>query len=215
MNKYLKESFLWAFILLPYVYLCFIWNKLPERVPTHFDIEGNANDWSGKPMLFFLPTGLGLIIYLLMYVLPFIDPKKKILQMGDKYTSFRFLLTFFFSILSIYLLYISKEGGMKNPNLLIALIGIMLALFGNYFQTVRPNYFIGIRTPWTLENENVWKKTHRYGGRLWMIAGVLMAALSFIIPNNHVLGIMFGVLLVIIIIVPVVFSYIEYRKEKI
>lgn len=103
---------------------------------------------------------------------------------------------------------------MKNPNLLIALMGIMLALFGNYFQAIRPNYFIGIRTPWTLHSEQVWKKTHYIGGRLWMIGGVLITILSFIIHNNHVLGVLFGVLLFILVIIPVVFSYVEFRKEK-
>jgi len=134
--------------------------------------------------------------------------------MGDKYSSFRFMLGFFFAMLSVYLLYVSKEGGMKNPNLLIALIGVFLALLGNYFQTVRPNYFIGIRTPWTLENEQVWKKTHHLGGRLWMVGGILVAALSFIINNNHLMGIVFGTLLFVMVIIPVVFSYTEFKKEK-
>jgi uncharacterized membrane protein len=214
MNKYLKESILLACVILPYVYLTFIWNALPEKVPTHFNFNGVADRWSDKTFLLLVPAGLGVFIYLLMLFIPLIDPKKKIRQMGDKYSSFRFMLGFFFAMLSVYLLYVSKEGGMKNPNLLIALIGVFLALLGNYFQTVRPNYFIGIRTPWTLENEQVWKKTHHLGGRLWMVGGILVAALSFIINNNHLMGIVFGTLLFVMVIIPVVFSYTEFKKEK-
>lgn len=214
MNKYLKESVLWVLIILPYVYLAIIWNQLPDQVPTHFNIEGNVDAWSGKTTLIFLPGALGIGIYFLMLIIPVLDPKKKIQQMGDKYYTFRFMLTFFFSILATYLLYISSAGSLKNPNILIALIGALFAMLGNYFQTVRPNYFIGIRTPWTLESEQTWKKTHRFGGRLWMAGGVLIVFLSFIINNNLALAITFGAILSVMVIVPIVFSYTEFQKEK-
>src|SRR5659263_284903 len=122
MNKYLKESVLWVLIILPYVYLAIIWNQLPDQVPTHFNIEGNVDAWSGKTTLIFLPGALGIGIYLLMLLIPFLDPKRKIMQMGDKYYTFRFMLTFFFSLFATYLLYISSAGSLKNPNILIALI---------------------------------------------------------------------------------------------
>ncbi|OCB78448.1 SdpI family protein [Flavobacterium crassostreae] len=214
MNKYLKESILWAFVALPYVYLTTIWNKLPEQVPTHFNIEGIANDWSSKTTLLFIPGALGIGIYFLMLIIPILDPKKKIQQMGDKYYTLRFMLTIFFSLLATYLLYASDTGSLKNPNMLFALIGVLFAMLGNYFQTVRPNYFIGIRTPWTLENEQVWKSTHRLGGRIWIVGGVLIAILAFFINNNHLFAIIFGVIISLIIIVPVVFSYTEFKKEK-
>jgi len=214
MNKYLKESILWVLIVLPYVYLATIWNNLPKIVPTHFNISGNADAWSGKSTLLILPGALGVGIYLLMLLIPVLDPKKKIQQMGDKYYTFRFMLTIFMSLLATYLLYVSNTGSLKNPNMLIALIGALFAMLGNYFQTVRPNYFIGIRTPWTLENEQTWKKTHRLGGRLWMAGGVLIAILSFFISNNSVLAITFGVILAVLVIIPVVYSYFEFQKQK-
>jgi uncharacterized membrane protein len=214
MNKYLKESVLWVLIILPYVYLATIWNKLPDQVPTHFNISGNADAWSGKTTLLFLPGAMGIGIYLLMLLIPVLDPKRKIQQMGVKYYNFRFMLTFFFSLFATYLLFVSNSGSLKNPNLLIGLIGALFAMLGNYFQTVRPNYFIGIRTPWTLENEQIWKKTHRLGGRLWMAGGVLIAILSFFIKSNSALAITFGAILVVMVIVPVVYSYTEFLKEK-
>jgi uncharacterized membrane protein len=214
MKKYLKEAILLVLIITPYIYLANIWQQLPNRVPTHFNFEGTADGWSDKNFLFFIPTGLGAFIYLLMLALPYIDPKKKIAQMGEKHASLRFMLTVFFSLLSIYLLYATKEAGMKNPNLLIALIGILLAMLGNYFQAVRPNYFIGIRTPWTLESEDVWKKTHRLAGRLYVAGGVLITLLSFIINSIFALTVVFISIVVVMVLIPVVFSYTQYRKEK-
>ena len=214
MNKYLKESVLWVLNLLPYIYLIINWNQLPSLVPTHFNLEGVADDWSGKNSLVFIPCGFGVGIYFLMLIIPVLDPKKKIQQMGEKYYSLRLMLAFFFSLLAIYLLYASKAGSFKNSNMLFALIGILFAMLGNYFQAVRPNYFIGIRTPWTLENEKVWKKTHQLAGRLWMMGGIVIAILSFVMSNPSILGITFGSLVFIMVIIPVVFSYIEFRKEK-
>jgi len=214
MKKYFRELVLWILIFLPYVYLATIWNKLPERVPTHFNLAGNPDDWSGKTTLLFLPGALGIGIYLLMLVIPFLDPKRKLQQMGDKYYTFRFMLTAFFSIFATYILYITSTGSMRNPNMFIALIGILFALLGNYFQTVRPNYFIGIRTPWTLENETVWKKTHRLGGRIWMAGGILIALVCFFISNNTAMAIIFGGLLSVMVIVPMVYSYTEFQKVK-
>jgi len=149
-----------------------------------------------------------------MIAIPFLDPKRKIRQMGDKYYTFRFLLTGFFSVFATYLLYISSTGSMRNPNFLIALIGILFALLGNYFQAVRPNYFIGIRTPWTLESEIVWKKTHRMAGRIWMAGGILLALISFLISNNTAIAIVMGGFLSVMVIVPLVYSYTEFQKEK-
>lgn len=214
MNKYFKELAIWAFIALPYVYLATIWNTLPEQVPTHFTIEGIANAWSSKTNLLFIPGALGIGIYFLMLLIPVLDPKKKIQQMGDKYYSLRLMLTIFFSLLTTYLLYVSNTGSFNNPNMLFALIGALFAIFGNYSQTVRPNYFIGIRTPWTLGNEQVWKNTHRLGGRLWVVGGVLIAILAFFINNNYLFSITFGVIIFLMVIVPVIFSYTEFKKEK-
>jgi len=214
MNKYLKESVLWVLIVLPYVYLAAIWDKLPVQVPTHFDIEGAADSWSNKSTFLFIIGGFGIGIYVLMLLIPFIDPKKKIRQMGEKYYTLRFTLTFFFSLLAILLIYMSKANGVDHHNMLFALIGALFAMLGNYFQAVRPNYFIGIRTPWTLENEQVWKKTHRLGGQLWMVGGVLIAILAFFINNPNTSSIIFGIIISLMIIVPVVFSYTEFKKVR-
>ncbi|HPY82899.1 MAG: DUF1648 domain-containing protein [Bacteroidales bacterium] len=214
MNKYFKELVLWIFIALPYVYLAKIWNELPEIVPTHFNLEGVADGWSKKQTLLYIPAALGVGMYLLMLIIPFLDPKKKIQQMEGKYYVLRFMLTFFFSLLTLFLLYVSKEETLNNPAILFVIIGVFFAMFGNYFQTVRPNYFIGIRTPWTLENEQVWKKTHRLGGRIWLVGGVSIAILAFFVTYKIIFTILFVLILSFMVVVPVLYSYIEFKKIK-
>lgn len=214
MNKYLKESLLLILAVLPFIYLAYVWKSLPDIVPTHFNIKGEADDWSSKTSLIYLTGGLQFGVYLLMLVIPYIDPKKKIEQMGGKYYNLRFVLSLFMSVLAIYIIYVTGVGTMKDSNLLFVIIGALFAMLGNYFQTVRPNYFVGIRTPWTLENEEVWKKTHRLGGQFWMAGGILIVTLAFLLKNNSAFAVLFTVLILLMAIVPIVYSYFAFQKEK-
>ncbi len=213
MNKLFKELILWFLILIPFIYLAAVWKTLPAQVATHFDFGGTPNDYTAKNDMIYLLGALGIGTYLLMLFIPRFDPKKKIEQMGDKYYSLRLLMTFFMSGISLYLLYIGVKG-VIIPNVLIGMIGAFDAAFGNYLQTVKPNYFIGIRTPWTLENEDIWKSSHRLGGRMWMIGGLVTILLSIILKNNIALGIIFALITFIIVVVPIVYSYVEYKKLK-
>ena len=214
MKTFMKELSIIGLLAIPYVYLATIWKDLPDIVPTHFGMNGEANDWSSKTMLLYMPSAILVGIYLLLLILPKLDPKKRIEQMGEKYFTFRFILFLFFALLNVYLLNITQDGKLESPNMLLALIGGLFAAIGNYMQTMRPNYFMGIRTPWTLENENVWKKTHRLGGRLWMAGGILIVLLSFVITDNLVFAVIFGSIILVMVIIPLVFSYTEFQKEK-
>lgn len=211
MNKVFKELIMWVLILIPLIYMATIWKTLPAVVATHFGLDGTPNGWSDKTSLPYIIGGLGIGSYLLMLFIPYFDPKNKIAQMGEKYYSIRLLMTLFMSSISFYLLYVSDKG-VINPNLLIALIGAFYVVLGNYLQSVKPNYFIGIRTPWTLENEETWKKTHRLSGRLWLIGGLLTIFIAFFTKNNTFLAVSFGIVTAIITLIPIIFSYFEFKK---
>ena len=211
MNKFFKELILWILIVIPFIYLAMVWKNLPAQVPTHFDLAGNPNDWSEKTSLPALIGAMGIGSYLTMLLIPYFDPKKKIAQMGEKYYSLRLIITDFMSAICFYLLYVSNKGEI-NPNLLIAMVGAFYVVLGNYLQSVKPNYFIGIRTPWTLENEETWRKTHRLGGKLWLIGGLITILIAFVAKNNSLLAISFGTVTAVISIVPVIYSYLEFRK---
>lgn len=214
MNKFLKELLLLVLIVVPYAYLATIWNRLPDQVPTHFGVNGEPNGWSGKSALLYIPALMGLGTYLLMLVIPHLDPKKKIEEMGNKYYRLRVILALLMMVISLYLMYLSEEGSMKNPGILFSILGTFFAIMGNYLQTVRPNYFVGIRTPWTLESETVWKKTHTLCGRLWMVGGIVIVILAFVLPTNGVKAVVIISLLTLMSVVPIAYSYFEYKKEK-
>lgn len=213
MTKTVKEIGLTAISLVPYVYLALVWNELPDSVATHFDLAGNANGWSEKNTLIFMPTSFALLLNLLLVLLPKFDPKNKLAQMGDRYMTFRFILVLFVSILMTYILYVARFNGAGSPNIAFVLIGALLMALGNYFQAVRPNYFIGIRSPWTLESETVWKKTHRAAGRLYMLGGLAIALAALFLSPTSVTPVMIGVIS-ILVFVPFIHSYVLFKKEK-
>lgn len=214
MNNTLKKELpLVLIVLLPFIYLASIWNKLPEKVPVHWNIQGEIDRYGEKTELLIIPFFLPLLTYLLFLVIPKIDPKNKLLHMGQKYQSLRVLLTLFMSVLAIFILYSSKNQSLENPNYIILSIGILYLVLGNYFKTIRPNYFIGIRTPWTLENETVWKDTHKLAGKFWFIGGIIVVFSSLIFEEKHNL-ILFLTISAIITIIPIVYSYLRFVKIK-
>ncbi len=214
MKKYFAELILIVISLLPYAYLWLIWEQLPDTVPTHFNFQGQADDWSSKSTLLYLPGLLGIGIYLLMLILPSLDPKNKLRDMGQKFFTIRLILALFMTALSLYILYASWDGRMNGPNFIMLIMGAFFAALGNYLQAVRPNYFVGIRTPWTLENEEVWKSTHRLGGKIWMIGGLMILLLALIRNHTVLISILFGVIMTIMVLVPVIHSYRKFRQLR-
>jgi uncharacterized membrane protein len=211
MEKFKKEIPFIAIALIPFAYLIYIWNRLPEKVPMHWNGAGEIDRYGDKTELvgvLFLLVGINYFVFL---IIPYVDPKQKLQNMGNKLNIMRMILTLFMSALAIFILY-SVEQKSSNPGFVFVIIGLLFAFLGNYFKTIKPNYFIGIKTPWTLENEDVWKKTHELGGKLWFVGGLLMA-LTFVLPNNIQFYTFMGITAVITVI-PILYSYRIFNKIK-
>jgi len=206
-----KELPLIIIVLIPFVYLAYVWNSLPEKVPLHWNIEGEIDRYGEKSELILIPLLLPLLIYVLFTIIPKIDPKKKIKNMGNKYTILKSIMTIFMSALAMIIIYAALNETLYNPNYIVLLIGILFALLGNYFKTLRANYFIGIKTPWTLENETVWKETHKLAGKLWFAGGLLIVLTSILLDKKTNFT-LFAVITVFITVIPVVYSYIKYQS---
>ncbi len=207
-----KESWIWVIMILPILYLAYVWKTLPDIVPTHFGADGQPNDWSHKSLLIYVVLGMTIGIYALLTVIPMIDPKEKIRDMGSKYFFFKLLMILFMSILCFFIIQSAITKNIGNGNALFLLIGALFAFLGNYMQALKPNYFIGIRTPWTLESEMVWRKTHQLGGKLFFAAGILVMILPFLLKEKF--QPVFLTIVAIAAIIPVGYSFILFRQEK-
>ena len=209
MEKLKKEIPFIVLAFLPFLYLAYIWNSLPEKIPVHWNGAGEIDRIGDKKELVLMLIMLIGINYFIFLIIPAIDPKRKLQNMGSKLNTLRMGMSIFMSGLALYILYsVQKEN--SSPQLIFILVGLLFAFLGNYFKTIKPNYFIGIKTPWTLENEDVWRKTHTLGGKMWFIGGILMT-LTFVLPNNIQIYVFLGIT-AIITIIPVIYSYLEFKK---
>src|SRR5690606_145659 len=186
---------------------------LPQQVPMHYNIKGEVDRYGDKSELIMIPIMLPLLIYLIFLIVPYIDPKKQLQKMGNKYQHLKFILTGLMSLLALYILHSAKEQSMGNPNLIFIVIGILYLALGNYFKTIKPNYFIGIRTPWTLESESIWKETHRWAGNIWFVGG-LLTILCCLILDEQANFYAFMAITLILVLAPMLYSYLLFRKQK-
>lgn len=208
-----REIILWAIVLIPLVYLALVWNRLPEQVAVHFNLQGEADGWASKSSLILVVMGTTALLNLIMLALPHIDPKRKLTQMGSKYHQLRFILVVFMAALSVFLIHHALNPDIARQNIHFLLIGGLFIALGNYFQAVKPNYFIGIRTPWTLESEQVWRRTHRLGGILWIVGGILLIALA-LLPEWGMQQALYITVIALTVLIPVVYSFMIYRQER-
>lgn len=208
-----KELPLIGIVLAPFVYLVIIWNTLPEKIPTHWNFKGEIDKWGDKYSLIVLLFLLPVLTYVLMLVVPKIDPKKKIELMGGKYYQLKFILVLFTSALAFIILYVTKNQSMSSSNLIFIPIGVLFIALGNYFKVIQPNYFIGIKTPWTLESKEVWKLTHALAGKLWIAGGLVIVLTSLTIANRIFIYVFISVI-AIISLIPMGYSYFKFKELK-
>ena len=134
--------------------------------------------------------------------------------MGGKQYQLKFIVVLLMSTLAFIILHISVNQFTSSPKLIFIPIGGLFITLGNYFKVIQPNYFIGIKTPWTLENKEVWKLTHILAGKLWIIGGLLIVLGSLTIDKSVFIYIFIGTL-AIITLVPVIYSYIKFKELKV
>lgn len=198
-------------IVLGFVLGVYFYPSLPDRVPVHWNANGEINGYGSK---LFGAFGLPLInlgMYILFIVLPNIDPKKKnYINFTSTYQFLKYLLIVFFLGIQVMTLLIATEVVVNKPIFIQIMISLLFILLGNVMGRVKPNYFVGIKTPWTLANEEVWRKTHRLAAPLWVMGGILNILLSFTGTNSN--GIGFMIIVAVISIIPVGYSYFVYQK---
>ncbi|MDR9401712.1 MAG: DUF1648 domain-containing protein, partial [Psychroflexus sp.] len=136
--KISKEITAILLVLLSFTYLAFIWTDLPEEVPIHWNAKGEIDQYGSKETLILLPLLLPLLTYLIFLLVPFIDPKKKMLKMRAKYHQLKNVLVMFSSFLSVFILYLTKNESAADLSFLLVIVGLLYAASGNYFKTLQP-----------------------------------------------------------------------------
>ena len=190
-------------ILLPSLVCCVFWNQLPEEIPTHFNLLGQADGYNHKMSAIF---GLPILMLLMHWLLLFImikDPKSS--NISSKIQLLIYWIIPFVSCLSMISIFGESLGYSMMSGLLAQIfMGVVMIVIGNYLPKTHRNYIIGIRLPWTLENDENWRKTHRLAGKIWVLGGLLLFLNSFV--QLYVYWVFF-LTLFFVVIIPSVYSY--------
>ena len=205
-------------IAVPAVYLGIVWKQLPDRVPVHFNIEGQPDRYGSKTELLVVLAVMivvNLLVYLLLTNIHRIDPKRKYAEENmPKMRRLAFAVACFLSAIScIIILSTLRAGFSMGVSYILVAVGLLFSFIGNYMYTIKPNYFAGLRLPWTLENEENWRKTHQVAGKLWFGGGLLLAMLALVLPDKaaFIVFLAGGALLVMI---PVIYSFRLYQMSR-
>jgi uncharacterized membrane protein len=204
-------------LALPFLYLSFIYHSLPATVPTHFDLQGNADGFSEKSSLWMhlgLLSGIGLVVYGVLTNLSSFDPKQKgAPRSTSNIRKTAMAVVVLLVAMGCAIVYSTQPNALPANKVLFVVLGLFFLYLGNQMNSMKPNYFIGIRIPWTLDNEDNWRATHRIGSRSFMIGGTLMALCSIILPTT-VSGTCFMVITALMTLIPVFYSFIYFKRHS-
>ena len=210
-KKYKKTLILTAILtLLPMVIGFILWNKLPDQVATHFGSNGEPDGWSSKAVAVVGLPALLTAVHLACFFITFADPKKQ--RIDPKL--FKLILWLcpmisWFGCGSTYAYALNME--LNTTNIAMVFLGVLFIVIGNYLPKARQNYTVGIKLPWTLDDEENWNRTHRLAGKLWMVCGFLFVIVSFFGLGTSWIAML---LAAIMILVPTGYSFLYYLKNR-
>ncbi|MFO7895843.1 MAG: SdpI family protein [Candidatus Cloacimonadales bacterium] len=216
MNK--KYWIALSIVLLQLIVALIIATQLSEdaKIPVHWNFQGEVDNYSGKWLGTLLFPLINAFILALLIAMPYISVRYKNSEkrFQDILPAFALILISCFALIHIFSLLLAANLLAENVKSLHLILGLMFLLLGNYLPKVPSNFFLGIRTPWTLSSEYVWRRTHRLGGVCFVWGGILLM-ISALLPAAQSLmsNIIFGIF-TFVILLPVAYSFFIYKKQQ-
>lgn len=199
-----------AMLLIAVTLSLVLYPSLPDPMPTHWNTSGQVDGWSPKPVGAFLMPLLMIWIAALFVALPRISPRDfPVDEQSRGYRAVGLSLMAFLLCIHVVALLVARGAKIDMAIVMSLLIGALFVILGNYMTKMTRNFFIGIRTPWTLADEDVWYRTHRLGGRVFMAAGIALMIVPVAGAAQHVAFIAIALTAAAI---PTIYSYVIYRR---
>ncbi|MBU2678096.1 MAG: SdpI family protein [Gammaproteobacteria bacterium] len=199
------------FIAITIAVSAYLYPTLPEQIPTHWNLAGEVDDYTPKPWGVLIMPLAAVFVFVIMKLIPVISPRGfRTDQFRGVLNIFTVTLVGFMSAVALLVLLAASGRNVHMNEMIFAGVGLLFIVLGNYLGKVRKNFFIGIRTPWTLASDEVWNRTHRLGGWIFVLIGFFMFLNAFIrFPEGWLIG-----SIVVVALVPIVYSYVLYRKVE-
>ncbi len=199
----------------PLAYLASIWKGLSAVVPTHFNAAGEANGFSSKETLVAIIAGLSLLtfgLYLLLNNLHRIDPKRHGMEPSGSFSKLADGLALFLTAINFVAVLASSGHAIAVAKIILVLVGGLIAFMGNVMYSLKPNYFAGIRLPWTLADDGNWRATHRLAGVLWFGGGIALVAVALLAGGKY-MNVVLPAVLATITLIPVAYSFWYFKQH--
>ncbi len=198
-------------ISLSFIIAIYVYPQMPEKMASHWNIQGEVDSYISKFWSLFLMPIISIGLFLLFILIPKIDPLKENIEKFRKYFD-GFIVLIMIFLFYVYLLTIFWNIGIRfnMTQFMMPALGILFYYCGILVENAKRNWFIGIRTPWTLSNEKVWDKTHKIGGKLFKVTGII-AFLGIFLPKYAIFFVIIPVISVAVY--TIIYSYFEHQKE--
>jgi uncharacterized membrane protein len=184
------------------------YGRVPPLMPSHWNAAGQINGYMPRLSGVLLLPSIMAVVWILLYVLPLVSPR----QFGLEASIGAFnlivvgILTIFLA-LHVVILVAASGAQIRMQTVVPALVGVMLVFIGNYMGKLRKNFFIGVRTPWTLASDEVWVRTHRLAGWTFSLGGIALIVQSLLGSNPGV----FVAIVSIVVVLPIAYSFVIYK----
>lgn len=214
-RQFIINSLVVLAALSPIGYLLISWDSIPESFTTRVEFKKPFVEAQTRQELLVATITLaltGAVLYILMRNLKKVDPKVNDSTPKAAFHKLGLTITLFLVILNYFFISSVKNGWIINTPVLVAFIGLLIAMVGNYMNNLKPNYYAGIRLPWTLNDPENWRRTHSLAGKLWFAGGILLIITSFLLPEYLLIPFIVTVF-VVIVVIPGIYSYRIYRRK--
>lgn len=200
-----------AITLVPILLGLLLWNKLPDRLPTHFGVDGAADGWSGKGFAVFGLPLMMLFFHIVIFFATRLDKQNR--GHNEKVMNLVGLIFPVMSIVNSVIIYAqAMELELNLSMLLFPMLGLLFIAVGNWLPKIKQNSTLGIKIKWTLYNEENWNRTHRFAGFVWVIGGVIFCLMGFV--AEKALLFLLPLQIILLAVVPMVYSWNLARKQK-
>lgn len=207
------EIFSVLLVIASWIASIYFYRLLPELVVTHWNIQGVADGYSTRGVGAFALPIIITISYILFLILPTIDPqKKRYADFGRAYQYIKVAILLILVAIYIVASLVNIGYAIQIQIVVPVLVGLLFFVIGTNLGNVKKNYFVGIRTPWTLSSEDIWNKTNSLAGTLFMLAGLAIVVSTFLNPTFSFVVLILAIL--IAALVPILYSFILWKKES-
>jgi uncharacterized membrane protein len=212
---YLRRE--WISLLLmtfPYIVLWFVWDRIPDPMPVHWGPDMQPDRFAPKGIGNFWVPATSLYLFLILQVIPYADPRKKESTLKTLKIIQVATLAFMCLVYLTMILDTAKLNILNTESVIVYGICILLMVIGNFMTKMKSNYVAGVRTPWTLENEETWRQTHRLAAKTFFFGPMALMLIHLVFKGPYYILFVLLPGTLVLAFIPVVYSYFHYQGQK-